>query len=113
MALGEDAVAGAAHAGAHEQLLDVPQPAGGAVDEILAAAVPEDAAGEGHFFIGHFHPGRLQMLAIHPAQGQGNFRHGHGLATVGAVEDDIGHFPAAERLRGLFAQNPADGVRNI
>ena len=44
VALRQDAVAGPAHARAHEQLLDVLEPAGSAVDEILAVAVAENPA---------------------------------------------------------------------
>jgi hypothetical protein len=55
VALGHDAVAGPAHAGAHEQLLDVLKPAGGLVDEIFAATVPEHPPGDRHLVISYLH----------------------------------------------------------
>src|SRR5436305_10709575 len=41
ISLGHDAVTSAAHAGAHEELLDVLEPAGSLIDEILAATIAE------------------------------------------------------------------------
>ena len=70
VALRHDAVAGPAHAGAHEELLDVLEPAGGLVDEIFAATVPEDAAGDGDFVVSPFDTGGPQMLLVHVADGQ-------------------------------------------
>ena len=35
------------------------------------------------------------------------------LAPIRAVEDDIGHLAAAQRLGRLLAQDPTDGVRDI
>jgi hypothetical protein len=53
------------------------------------------------------------MLAIDAADGQGNLGHAEGFAGIGAVEDDIGHFAAAQGLGRLLAQDPADGIGNI
>ncbi len=35
------------------------------------------------------------------------------LARVASVENDVGHFAAAERFGGLFAENPAHGIKQI
>ena len=70
VALGHDAVAGAAHPRAHEQLLDVFQPAGRLVDEILAPAVPENPARNGHLVVSHLDARRRQVLLVHPANRQ-------------------------------------------
>ena len=51
--LRHDAVAGAPNARAHEELLDVLEPARGLVDEIFAAAVAKDPPGDGDFVVGH------------------------------------------------------------
>ncbi|OQB91908.1 MAG: hypothetical protein BWX84_01186 [Verrucomicrobia bacterium ADurb.Bin118] len=113
VALRHDAVAGAPHPRAHEQLLDVPQPARHPVDEILAAAIPEHPAGQSDFVVGNLHPGRPQMLGIHPAQGEGHLRHPQRFAAVGALKNHIRHFRAAQRFGRLLAQHPTNGIRHI
>ena len=70
VALGHDAVAGAAHPRAHEQLLDVFQPARRLVDEILAPAVPENPARHRHLVVSHLDARRRQVLVVHPANRQ-------------------------------------------
>ena len=35
------------------------------------------------------------------------------LARIGAIENDIGHFVAAERLGGLLAEHPAHGIEYV
>src|SRR5262249_14116611 len=35
------------------------------------------------------------------------------LACIGAVEDNIGHFVAAKRFGGLFAERPAHRIEHI
>jgi len=54
-----------------------------------------------------------QMFGIHSADGQGHLGHAQGLAGIGPIENNIGHLPAAEGLGRLFAQDPADGIRDI
>ena len=66
VALGHDAVTGAAHARAHEQLLDVLQPARRLVDEIFAAAVAEDAAGDRDFVVGDLDTRRRRCSSSTP-----------------------------------------------
>ena len=113
VALRHDAVARAPDARAHEQLLDVLQPARSFVDEIFAAAIAENPARDGHFVVGNLDARRRQMFLIHPADGQRNFGHAQRLAAIGAVENHVRHFAAAQGLGGLFAQHPANGVRDI
>ena len=100
--LRHDAVAGAPHPRAHEQLLDVLQPAGRSVDEILAAAISEHPPRHRHFVVGQLHPGRLQMILLHVADGQRHLRHPQRLPMVGPVEDHVGHLPTPQGLGGLL-----------
>ena len=113
VALGHDAVTGPANACAHEQLLDVFEPAGRLVDEIFAATVAKHTAGDGDLIVSDLNPGGGQMFAIHTAYGQGYFCHAQRLAPIGAVENDIRHLAAAERFGRLFAQYPTYSVRHI
>ena len=110
VALGHDAVARPAHARAHEQLLNVFQPAGGLVDIIFAPAIPENPPRDGDLVIGDFNPGRLEMLSVHATDRQRNLCHAERLATVRPVENDIRHLSTAQRLGRLLAQNPPNRV---
>jgi hypothetical protein len=51
------------------------------------------------------------LLAI--GHGQGDFRHAERLAFFGAVENDVGHFAAAQGLGGGFAEHPADRIDDV
>ena len=113
VALRHDAVAGAPHPGAHEELLDVFQPARRFVDEILAATVPENPPRHGNLVISHFDARRDQVLFIHPANCQRYLRHPQRFAPVRPVKNHVHHLAAAQGLGGLFAQHPTDGVRHI
>ena len=102
-----DAVGTAAHARVHEQLVDVLETAGVAIQFVLALPVPE-------------HPARdADLVEIHPeillavVEDQADLRHAERLALVRAIEDDVRHFPAAERLRRCFPEGPADPVDHI
>ena len=53
------------------------------------------------------------MIFIHPSDGERHFSHAHRFATIGAVENDVGHFSAAEGLSRLLTEHPSDGVRNV
>ena len=53
------------------------------------------------------------MFPIDAADRQGNFRHAERLAAVGAVENHVRHFAAAQRLGRLLAEHPANRVRNV
>ena len=113
VALRQNAVTGAAHACAHEQLLDVLEPARCAIDEILAAAVAENPACDRDLVVSHLDPRRAQVFLVHVAQRQRHFGHAHRFASVRAGENHIGHFAAAQCLGRLFAEHPTDGVGDI
>jgi hypothetical protein len=107
LALLHDGVGGAADAGVHEELVDVAQAAGRLVELVLAGAVAEDAARDGDLVV--LDPEVL--LAI--AEGERDFGHAERGARVGAGEDDVLHFTAAERLGRLLAEDPADAVEDV
>ena len=113
VALRHDAVAGASDARAHEQLLNVLQPARSLVDEILAVAIAKDPARQCHLVVSHLDAGGDQVFVIHAADGQRHFRHAKSFATIGAGKNHIGHLAATQGLGRLFAQNPANGIGNI
>ena len=106
-ALFHDRVGGRADAGIHEKALDILETAGGLVHEILALAGAEHAAGDGHLVI----LGTQRVFAV--GEGNADFGHAQGLAGVGAVEDAVFHPVAAQGLGALFAEDPADRVRDI
>jgi hypothetical protein len=53
------------------------------------------------------------LVGIDIPDGQRDLGHAERLPGVGAVEDDVRHFAAAEGLGGLLAEHPADGVRDV
>src|SRR5262249_8000647 len=106
-ALLDDAVGVGAGAGAEEELLDVLEAAGLAVDEVLALAGAVDAARDLHLAS----VGGQDVLG-----GVEDHRHlgqAEAAAAGGAVEDDVRHLAAAQRLRALLAQYPLHTVYNI
>ena len=78
-----------------------------AVDEVFAFAGAIDAAGDLHFL------GVGGQLAAAVVEGHGDFGQAEAAARGGAVEDDVGHFAAAQALGALLAENPADGVDDV
>ena len=96
-----------ADARVHEEALDVAEAAGRAVDEVLALAGAEDAAGYGDLVV-------LEAeLLLAVGEGDGDLGHAEGLVVVGAGEDDVGHRAAAQGGGALLAEDPADGVRDV
>jgi hypothetical protein len=107
LALLDEGVRLRTEAGVHEQLVDVLQPAGGAVHQVLALAVAVEAARD-----------RALVLALGTAPvetGELEVHLGHADRLTGGRtrEDDVGHGPAAEALGTLFAEDPGDGVRDV
>ena len=102
-----DGVGAPADAGVHEEIVDVLEPAGGAVDQILRLAVTKDAAGDADFV-----PLDPQFL-LALREGHGYLGHVVGLACVGSVENDICHLSATQSLGRLFSEHPANGIQDI
>ena len=107
LTLRHDRIGGAADAGVHEQIVEIAQPAKGAVETVFRAAVAEHPAGDGDLVEIHFQ----RLLAIRHRQG--DLRHAERLAFLGAVENDIRHLAAAQCLRGGFTEHPADRIDNV
>ena len=105
--LPDDRVPVAAKAGVHEQLIDVAQAAGLAVDGIFALAAAVIAAGDHD--LGVF--GVKDAGAV--IKNERYLRKAHGAAFFRAAEDDVLHLAAAQRLRALLAHDPQDGVRYV
>ena len=106
-ALPDDRVPVAAEAGVHEQLVDIAQAAGLAVDIIFALSAAVIAAGDHD----------LGVLGVEDAgavvKDERHLRKAHGAALFRAAEDDILHLAAAQRFRALLAHDPQDGVRYV
>ena len=102
-----DGVGGAPDARVHEKLVDVLEPAGRLVQQILAAAVAENAARDRDF--PPVEPERLFALV----KGHRDLSHPDRRAGVGAGENDVCHFTAAQGFGGLLAEHPADGVEDV
>src|SRR5579871_3978201 len=103
----DDAIGIRAGPTAEEELLDVFEPAGLLVDEILAFAVPIDPPSDLHFGI----LGGEDAAAV--IEGHRDFGQAEAAARGRAVEDYIGHLAAAQALGALLAQHPAHGIHNI
>ena len=106
-ALPDDRVPVTAEAGVHEQLVDVAQAAGLAVDIIFALAAAVIAAGDHD----------LGVLSVEDAgavvKDERHLRKAHGAALFRAAEDDVLHLAAAQRFRALLAHDPQNGVRYV
>src|SRR5262249_49961192 len=75
-----------------EELLDVLEPAWLLVDEVFALTVAVDAAGDLHF---------IRLGAKHAAaviEGHGHLGQAEAAPGGGTVENDVGHFAAAQAL---------------
>ena len=108
VALGHDDVLLAAHAGVGEQLLEVEQPAGDAVERVLALPRrAEQRAGDGDLGeVDRQHaPGVVDGEAdLGPAQRR---------TAAGAGEDDVVHLGGAHRAGPLGAQHPRHRVDHV
>ena len=107
LALADDGIPFHADARIHDELTDIPQPARRAVDHIFALAGAVHAAGDAHFRV---IDGERVVGII---DDQRHLGQSLGLAALGAGEDDLLHLSAAEHLRALLAQHPADRVGNV
>src|SRR5438552_1054639 len=110
VSLRHDAVTGAPNSRPHEKLLDVLESAGSFVDEILTATVTEYTTRERHLVVIDLDTSRFEMILIYVTDSQRYFSHPHRLATIGSIENHIGHFRTAQRFSRLLAQHPPDGI---
>jgi len=92
LVLPDESVGALAKAGVEEQLLDVPQPAAGAVDEVVALAAAMGAARDGDLGVGQ----REGLVGV--VQHEGYLGDAQGLAALIAVEDDVSELVRADRL---------------
>lgn len=105
--LSDDHVHLAADAGVGQEFLDVEEPAGVAVDLVLAAAVAEHDPRDGDL-------GVLDgQCPVGVVDGQRHLGTAQRRAAGGAGEDDVLHLPAAQRLGPLLAHHPAQGVHDV
>ena len=107
LALADDHVLLAADAAVAQQLLHVEQPAGHAVDGVLAVAAAEQRAGDGD--LGELDRQHARGVVdrerhLGPAQRA---------ALGGAGEDDVVHLLGAHRAGRLGPEHPADGVDHV
>src|SRR6185312_2087055 len=99
LALDHHARAGA-EAGAAQQIGDVAQPAGRAIEEILTLARPRQTPGDYHFLKSD------GERAFFVREVQRHLRHVHGPARRRPLKDDLLHLRAAHEARALFTQHP-------
>ena len=102
-----DRVGRAADARIHEELVDVLQPARRLVQQILRAAIAENAARDRHLM-----PVEPELLLAF-GKGHRNLRHADRRARIGAGENHVRHFAAAQRLGRLLAEHPAHRVEHV
>ena len=103
-ALADDRIALLAHARIAEKLDDILEPARGFVDVVFALAAAIHAPGNHH--LGVIHAQRVILVF----KDEGNLAIAHALALLRAVEDDVLHLAAAQRLGALLAEHPAHRV---
>ncbi len=107
LALLDDAVGLGAHARARQQVANIAEPGGVAVDQVLAFAAAIDAAGN------------VDLGGVDPEQVFGVVERERDFGGIGgptvarAVEDHVGHLPAAKALHALLAQHPLDGIDDV
>ena len=102
--LTDDRIALLAHARIAEKLDDILEPTRGFVDVVFALAAAIHAPGNHH--LGVIHAQRVILVF----KDEGNLAIAHALALLRAVEDDVLHLAAAQRLGALFAEHPAHRV---
>ncbi len=107
LALPDDDVHLPADAGVGQQFLDVQQPAGAAVDLVLADAVAEHPPGDRHLGVVD---GQRPVGVVDGERDLGAAQRG---AVRRAGEDDVLHLAAAQRLGALLTQHPGDRVHHV
>ena len=107
LALADDDVHLAADAGVAEQLLDVEQPAAGAVDGVVGPAAAEHRAADRHLGV------LDRQRAVGVVDGQHDLGAAQRRAAGGAGEDDVVHLAAAQALGAGLAHHPGQGVDDV
>ena len=107
LALADDDVHLAADAGVGQQLLDVEQPAGGAVDGVLGAAVAEHRPRDRDLGVVD------RQRAVGVVDGQADLGAAQRRPAGGAGEDDVLHLAAAQALGALLPHHPGEGVDDV
>ena len=87
--------------------MDIAQAAFLVVDQVLAGTVAMYAAGHDDFGIFRIQ-GTITII-----NNDGNFGKAHGGTFFGTAENHVLHLAHTERRSFLFAQDPADGIRNV
>ncbi len=96
-----------AHAGIHEQVEDIFEPAGDFVQQIFALAGAIHSPADGHLRI----LGRQNALRVFNYERR--LRHTKGLARLRTVENHVFHLLAAQRAVPLLSQYPTDRIYDI
>ncbi len=107
LALPDDDVHLPADAGVRQQLLDVEQPGGGAVDRVLRAAGAEHRPRDRDLGV------LDRQRAVGVVDGQRHLGPAQRGAAGGAGEDDVLHLAAAQALGALLAHHPGQGVHDV
>ena len=105
--LSDDDVHLAAETRVAEQLLHVEQPAGVAVDRVLARPVAEERAADRDLGV------LDRQCAVGVVDRELHLGAAERAARGGAREDDVLHLAAAERLGPLLAHDPGEGVDHV
>ena len=106
LALDDDAGVGA-EAGAAQQVGDVAQPAGRAVQEVVALARAREAPRDDDFLE------RDREHAVVVREVQRDFGDVHRASRRRPLEDHLFHLRAAQQPRALLAEHPAHGVGHV
>ena len=102
-----DRVSAPTHAGIHEQLVDVLEPAGRLVEQVFAFPIAKNAPGDAHFVpVDARAPPRIRRMSskLPPSRAP---------PAVGAAENHVRHFPSAQRFGRLLAEHPAHRIENV
>ena len=103
----DDRVRCVVHAAVEEEIAKILQPAGRAIQEVVAAAVAGDPALDRHFREVDRQPTVLVL------ESERHLGHAHGPVLGRALEDDVVHLAAAQLFRRLLAEHPAHRVNHV
>ena len=92
---------------AAQQIVNVPQPAGRAVEQVVALTRPRQAPGDHDLAEGN------GEAAVGVVEMERDLGHVHGPAGRRTLEDDLFHLGAAQQAGPLFAEYPTHGVGDV